>query len=248
MIVWLSVIPKRFCWISLLSLPVDVVLFYYFILCFLLFDHSLFPIWCYTLLILTRPSPAYYCFVYTLSRLLSFFSFWLCYSSFSFTNSIIPLLLLFLLLLFQYRLALGLPLLLWSTSFLLAIINCWIYVHPAFLILSKFNGGSLDKLSLLDCKLTNLARPFLYQELHYKRHLFNFKASLYSFSLLGLLFGFLSSRRQFTATLIASLSSYLVILVRPVIRFFNHYLQRKLFTGTVNVDVLFWFASTTTID
>ena len=54
MIVWLSVIPKRFCWISLLSLPVDVVLFYYFILCFLLFDHSLFPIWCYTLLILTR--------------------------------------------------------------------------------------------------------------------------------------------------------------------------------------------------
>ena len=74
--------------------------------------------------IVWRPSPANYCFVYTLSRLLFFFSFCLCYSFFSFTNSFIPSVLLILLLLFSYRLALGFLLLLLSTSFLLAIIDC----------------------------------------------------------------------------------------------------------------------------
>ena len=54
-----------------------------------------------------------------------------------------------------------------------------------FLILSKFNDGSLDELSLLDWKLTNLACPFLYQELHCKRYLFNFNASLHSLSMSG---------------------------------------------------------------
>jgi len=73
-----------------------------------------------------------------------------------------------------------------AVNFLLA---CYYWLlnifSSCFLILSKFNGGSLDKLSLFDCKLTNLARFFLYQELHCKRHLFNFNASFHSFFLLG---------------------------------------------------------------
>ena len=96
---------------------------------FLIIWPWLFPIWCCTLLILTR---LFYSgllqliiVLRTLSRLLFFFSFSFCYSFFSFTNPFIPSVLLFLLLLFQYRLVLGLLLLLWSSSFLLTIIDCW---------------------------------------------------------------------------------------------------------------------------
>ena len=176
LIVWLSIIPKRFSWISLLSLPVDLFLFYYFILCFLLFNHGYFLVWYYTLLILTQLlygglllliivlltlshlffSPFLFLFLFMLFLLFLYELFY----SFGF---IIPSFF------FHYRLALGVPLLLWSTSFLIPIINCWIYFHSAFLILLKFIDKSLDELSLLNYKLTNLSRPFLYQELHCKR-------------------------------------------------------------------------------
>ena len=60
--------------------------------------------------VVQRPYPANYCYIYTLLCLLFFFSFCLCYSSFSYTNSFIHLVLLFLLP-FWYGLELGLPLL-----------------------------------------------------------------------------------------------------------------------------------------
>ena len=73
-----------------------------------------------------------------------------------------------------------------AVNFLLAFYYWLLDIFSScFLILSKFNGGSLDKLplSLLDYKLINLAHPFLYQELYCKQYLFNFNVSLYFFSL-----------------------------------------------------------------
>ena len=153
-----------------------------------------------------------------------FFSFCSCYSFFSFTNSFIPLVLLFLLLLFC------LLLLLWSTSLLLAIIYCWIYFHLAFLTLSKFNGESLDKLSLLDCKLTNLTDIFRIASMPY-------------LSINNWFSSAISSPRLW---LLLSSGSSLPIGDSLLLSFQD---LRQLFTGTTNaLDVLFCFASTTTTD
>ena len=76
----------------------------------------------YDATIVRCPCPANYCFASTL-----FFSLFVYFSS-PFLY-VISLVLLILLLLFWYGLELGFSLLVLSTSFLLATIDCWIYFH-----------------------------------------------------------------------------------------------------------------------